>query len=156
VTSSEDVSIDVPAADAGLPLSRPPARFHLVQEWSLSSLDELSALRSGLSAILRSVSAAPEDGLGTTAEKLVLVASELATNALEHARPPTVVRLMHDDVCWLLEVADHERGAVPIYAGERIPGAGGLGLHLARSLSLDVGWYSTATTKNIWATFLDD
>jgi serine/threonine-protein kinase RsbW len=156
VTPPEDVSIDVPATDAGLPLSRPPARFRPIEEWSLESLDELSALRSGLSAILRSVSATEEDGLGTTAEKLVLVASELATNALEHARPPTIVRLMHDEVCWLLEVADHDLGTVPIYAGVRIPGAGGLGLHLARSLSLDVGWYSTPTTKNIWATFMDD
>lgn len=156
MTPSEDVSIDVPALDAGLPLSRPPARFELVDEWSLDSLDELSALRSQLAAILRTGTAAPDVGLGTTPEKIVLVASELSTNALEHGRPPTIVRLMRDDDCWLLEVADHDRGSAPVYAGERIPGAGGLGLHLARTLSLDVGWYSTATTKNIWVTFAVD
>lgn len=156
MTWSEDVSIDVPDADAGLPLSRPPARFHAVDEWSLDSLDQLSSLRSGLAAILRTGAAAPDEGLGTTPEKIVLVASELATNALEHGRPPTIVRLLKDHTLWLLEVADHDRGTVPVYAGERIPGAGGLGLHLARTLSLDVGWYSTATTKNIWVTFLVD
>ncbi|WP_216093376.1 ATP-binding protein [Cellulosimicrobium cellulans] len=153
MTSSEDVSIEVPASDAGLPFSRPPARFVLVREWSMDSLDQLSTLRSELAAILRRGDAAPDEGLGTTPEKIVLVASELATNALEHGRPPTIVRLLDDDGLWLLEVADHDRGTVPVYAGERIPGAGGLGLHLARTLSLDVGWYSTPTTKNIWVTF---
>lgn len=154
--SSEDVSFDVPATDAGLPLSRPPETFRPVQEWSLDSLDELSSVRSELAARLRTGEAAPDAGLGTTPEKVVLVASELATNALEHGRPPTIVRLATDDTLWLLEVADHDRGTVPVYAGERIPGAGGLGLHLARTLSLDVGWYSTATTKNIWVTFRVD
>ena len=32
-------------------------------------------------------------------------------------------------------------------------GAGGRGLMLARSFSLQVGWYATETTKHIWATF---
>ncbi|OLT53328.1 hypothetical protein BJF88_12225 [Cellulosimicrobium sp. CUA-896] len=136
-----------------MPFSRPPERFHPVEQWSLDGVEELSALRSGLGAILRTGTAAPDEGLGATPEKLVLVASELATNALEHGHPPTIVRLMRDHSCWLLEVADHDRGSAPVYAGERIPGAGGLGLHLARTLSLDVGWYSTEETKNIWVTF---
>ena len=33
------------------------------------------------------------------------------------------------------------------------PGAGGVGLHLARQLSLDVGWYRTESVKTVWATF---
>ena len=31
--------------------------------------------------------------------------------------------------------------------------AGGRGLLLAQSFSLTVGWYATATTKHVWATF---
>ena len=50
-------------------------------------------------------------------------------------------------------VADHDVSHEPVYAGRRIPGAGGVGLHMARQLSLDVGWYRTETVKTVWATF---
>ncbi len=153
MTSSEDVSIDVPTSDAGLPFSRPPERYRPVEQWTLDSVEQLSTLRSELATLLRTGASAPDEGLGMTPEKIVLVASELATNALEHGHPPTIVCLLRDESTWLLEVADHDRGTVPVYAGERVPGAGGLGLHLARTLSLHVGWYSTDETKNIWVTF---
>jgi hypothetical protein len=144
--------LETPDTDAGLPRTRPPGRYRQVQRWCLDSFSELTRLRAGLGPILR-----PDDGSGAglaqTPEKVVLVASELATNALEHGRPPTVVTLLTDDVSWMLDVADHDRGSVPVYAGERVPGAGGLGLHLARTLALDVGWYVTETHKHIWVTF---
>lgn len=38
---------------------------------------------------------------------MILLASELASNALEHGRPPTIVTLGHDGTCYLLDVADH-------------------------------------------------
>lgn len=143
----------VPTSDAGLPVSRPPANFVPVRSWRLDSLDGLSALRRELGEVLGQAVNGPHVGLAQTPEKVVLVASELATNALEHGLPPTVVSLSRDDDLWLLDIADHERGVPPVYAGERIPGAGGMGLHLARQLALDVGWYTTQTTKNVWVTF---
>jgi hypothetical protein len=42
---------------------------------------------------------------------------------------------------------------VPELADTRPLGAGGRGLHLAGAFSLDVGWYATERTKNIWASF---
>jgi len=143
--------LDVPATDDGLPSSRPPETFRTVRDWQLDALEELSTLRRELGEILGS--SPDDDGLARTPEKVVLVASELATNALEHGRPPTLVRLARDEGTWLLDVADHDHGSVPVYAGERVPGAGGMGLHLARQLALDVGWYATETTKNVWVTF---
>jgi hypothetical protein len=150
--TSQTGPLETPDTDAGLPRTRPPGRYRQVERWCLDSFSELTRLRAGLAPILR-----PDDGTGAglaqTPEKVVLVASELATNALEHGRPPTVVTLLTDDASWLLDVADHDRGSVPVYAGERVPGAGGLGLHLARTLALDVGWYVTDTHKHIWVTF---
>lgn len=91
--------------------------------------------------------------LSSTPDKLVLIASELATNALRHGLPPTIVRLARSGDRFLLEVADHDVSTEPVYAGRRIPGAGGVGLHMARQLSLDVGWYRTDDVKTVWATF---
>ncbi|WP_229242545.1 ATP-binding protein [Cellulosimicrobium marinum] len=153
MSPAEETTIAVPAEDGGLPLSRPPEHFEPVREWTLDSVAELSTLRGELGDLLRDGEAAPDVGLASTPERVVLVASELATNALEHGRPPTIVRLRRSGESWLLEVADHEVTTPPVYAGERVPGAGGLGLHLARTLALDVGWFTEGTTKCLWVTF---
>jgi len=144
--------LETPETDAGLPRTCPPGHYRLVERWNLDSFAELTRMRAGLAPILRP-NHGEGVGLAQTPEKVVLVASELATNALEHGLPPTIVTLLADDTSWLLDVADHDRGSVPVYAGERIPGAGGLGLHLARTLALDVGWYVTEEHKHIWVTF---
>ncbi|MBD5784802.1 ATP-binding protein [Cellulosimicrobium terreum] len=145
-------TVDVPAAGSGVPTTRPSGHFGVVHEWSIESLDGLTTLRHELGEIL-GAEGGSDVGLGQTPEKLVLVASELATNALEHGRPPTEVQLRDDSTTWLLDVADHDHRTAPEYAGERVPGEGGLGLHLARVLSLEVGWYTTGQTKNVWVTF---
>jgi hypothetical protein len=50
-------------------------------------------------------------------------------------------------------VADHDLSSIPELADTRPMGAGGRGLQIAQAVSLDVGWYATETTKNIWAAF---
>ena len=84
------------------------------------------------------------------------MASELATNALKHGIPPTTVWLLSNGTDFLLEVADHDVDGRPYIAGQRAPGQGGFGLLLAHQLSLDVGWYQTDVTKNVWARFGTD
>ncbi|MBD8078413.1 ATP-binding protein [Cellulosimicrobium arenosum] len=133
-------------------MSRPSASSETVKVWELSSVDHLSSLREELGAVLGGESS-PDGRLSETPDKLVLIASELATNALRHGRPPTRARLAKDEGYWLLEVSDREPDAVPLIAGERAPGAGGMGLRLARKLSLDVGWYTDGDVKTVWATF---
>ncbi|MEH0843351.1 ATP-binding protein [Micromonospora sp. CPCC 205711] len=86
-------------------------------------------------------------------ELVLLVATELATNALKHGRPPTIVRLMSDDDRFVLDVADHDLSTIPELAHTRPLGAGGRGLQIAMAVSLDVGWYASECTKNIWAAF---
>ncbi|MDO8147789.1 ATP-binding protein [Isoptericola sp. b515] len=135
--------------DDELPNTAPPEDFAEIARWILTEVDEVAAMRAGLQERLGE--GGPETA-ESTAEKLVLIASELATNAVRHGLPPTVVRLLGDGQVWLLDVADHDLSTPPRLAGDRDPGHGGLGLMIARRLSLAVGWYTTDQSKHVWAT----
>lgn len=139
-------------SDEGLSTSRPPASFALVRTWVVETVRELSELRAQILAEIGTGSTSVTD-LNSIAHHMVLVASELATNALRHGIPPTIVRLLRDGGTYLLDVADHDLGAQPYIAGSRPPGQGGFGLQIARRLAVDVGWYATPTTKHVWARF---
>ncbi|MFF2832309.1 ATP-binding protein [Cellulosimicrobium cellulans] len=122
-----------------------------MHQWTLTSFEELAGLRGDLTCLLQ----ARDDRHPTAAgicEDLVLVASELATNALQHGHAPADVTLMVEDT-WLLDVADNVYDEQPVLAGRRAPGAGGMGLHLTRKLALDVGWYTAGDKKHVWVTF---
>ena len=153
MTQGESDRLQLTEMDAGLPVSHPPEGFAPVRRWELAATSQLRTLRHELSREIGGGQAAVPRDLAATPDKIVLIATELAANALTHGLPPTIVELSRRDDVWLLDVADHDPESEPVYAGARITGAGGLGLHLARQLSLEVGWYTTGTTKNIWATF---
>ncbi|GAA2722367.1 ATP-binding protein [Cellulomonas aerilata] len=138
--------------DAGLPTARPPRGFVLVREWVIDTTHELSVLRGGLQGELSAIGV-PLQEMHSVANDMVLVASELATNALKHGVPPTIVRLLRERETYLLDVADHDVSTTPRIAGGRAAGEGGFGLQIARRLALDVGWYTTETTKHVWARF---
>lgn len=118
--------------------------------WTLHGFGELRLLR----AALRQAVALPESaGPGDLAEPIIVVANELATNALRHGTPPTVVRLLSEPGRLILDVVDHNPEALPRPAGDRPPGAGGLGLRLTATFAIDFGWYATGATKHVWAAF---
>jgi hypothetical protein len=48
-------------------------------------------------------------------------------------------------------VADNDPWVIPRFTEARPVRAGGLGLLLARKLSLDIGWYVADGTKHVWA-----
>jgi serine/threonine-protein kinase RsbW len=144
---------DGPESDEGLASSRPPATFALVRTWVVQTVRELSDLRAQILDEIGPASGDPVQDLGSVAHHMVLVASELATNALRHGIPPTIVELRRDGQTYLLDVADHDLGTAPYVAGSRPPGQGGFGLQIARRLAIDVGWYATPTTKHVWARF---
>jgi serine/threonine-protein kinase RsbW len=139
--------------DQGLRSARPPAGFRLVREWLLLDTSELSAVRRELLDEITADHAVRQESLSDVPESMILVASELATNALVHGLPPTVVSLSTDGRDYLLEVADHDLSSEPRVVSERPAGAGGFGLQIARRLAQDVGWYATGTTKHIWVVF---
>jgi serine/threonine-protein kinase RsbW len=152
-TTSAPGGDDGPESDEGLAASRPPATFAVVRTWVIQTVRELSDLRAEILAEIGPQSGDAVQDLGSIAHHMVLVASELATNALRHGIPPTIVHLMRDDDLYLLDVADHDLSSTPYVAGSRPPGQGGFGLQIARRLALDVGWYATPTTKHVWARF---
>ncbi|GIG34624.1 ATP-binding protein [Cellulomonas pakistanensis] len=153
VVQSSDEVAPRPQTDAGIPSSRPPERFRPVRSWQLDSVTDLARVRRELLAEITAPHAEPQESLGRVPENMVLVASELATNALQHGLPPTVLSLSADDLDYLLDVCDTDLETTPVLAGERPSGAGGFGLLIAHRLSQEVGWYTTDETKHVWATF---
>ncbi len=133
--------------------SHPAPTFVALRRWVLDSAAQLRTLRGDLREQIAASSSSAVEPLGDVPEKVVLVASELATNALAHGRPPTQVRLSQDGRTFLLEVSDGALDRHPFLAEGRAPGDGGFGLQIARRLSLDVGWYADGAGKHVWATF---
>jgi anti-sigma regulatory factor (Ser/Thr protein kinase) len=153
VAHSEDGTGGRPQTDAGLASSRPPSRFSPVRTWQLNTVRDLSVVRKELLLEVTADHAPVQVHLDRVPENMVLVASELATNALEHGRPPTSITLSADTTDYLLDVCDSDVNTAPVVAGARPTGAGGFGLVIARRLSQDVGWYTTHDTKHVWAIF---
>lgn len=133
-----------------LPASVPhPAAIEL-HRWRLDNFRELRRLRADLrEAVAGSAHRTP----GDLAERMAVVATELATNALRHGLPPTEVRLLRDHDRLIIDVADHDLDAKPVLDEDRPLGAGGLGLQLTREFAVDVGWYIGDATKHVWAGF---
>ncbi len=131
----------------------PPEEFERLARWVLDGPNQLSGLRAGLTRSLRGAGAEYSGGLTGVADQMVLVASELATNALVHGLPPTLVDLMATDDEFLLDVIDHAPDEAPELAEGRPIGHGGLGLQIAARMAMDVGWFTEGTGKHVWATF---
>lgn len=132
---------------------RPPDDFRLVRRWVVESAHELSHLRSSLHEAITGEVGTSRGDFSKTPDRMVLVASELATNALRHAKAPRSVQLYATDEQLLLDVVDEDVSTVPEVAGVRPPGEGGFGLKLAQRLASDVGWYASGSTKHVWASF---
>ncbi|WP_430784089.1 ATP-binding protein [Actinoplanes sp. G11-F43] len=134
-------------------ISSPPPDARELRQWTLTNTTELRQLRASLQ---RSLTEDPElttDDPEDIVDRIILVATELATNAIRHGLPPTEIRLLYAGERLILDVADHDLTTIPELADTRPLDAGGRGLLLARSFSLDVGWYATPDTKHIWASF---
>lgn len=130
-----------------------PTGSTVLNEWTLDSYTGLTQLRAGLHRAITGVALEEGGKLDDVPEKLAVVATELATNALRHGLPPTVVRLLRDGDRFILDVTDHDTANPPAPDADRPPGAGGLGLLFAVELSTGVGWYTTDGVKHVWATF---
>ena len=133
--------------------SLPPPDATELTAWVLESTGQLRDLRAGLVEALKKYAPSTGDDLADVPDRMVLVATELATNAIKHGIPPTIVRLLRTRDEFVLDVADHDLANVPELAHTRPVNAGGRGLHIADAFALEVGWYATENTKHIWAAF---
>jgi anti-sigma regulatory factor (Ser/Thr protein kinase) len=134
-----------------LEASVPPQAAQCVRRWTLSTYAELRTLRSDLQEVVADRTWPPGRQPDPLPEKIALVASELATNALEHTAPPAVVELRRTDTTFIVDVADTDPSRQPELAAERPRGTGGHGLRLARRLARDLGWYVQDKRKHVWA-----
>jgi serine/threonine-protein kinase RsbW len=136
-----------------IPISRPPVATP-VERWLLSDYTELATMRMSLRRALDAQTDDPGGEYDDTVEDMILVATELATNALTHAGPPAVMQLSCTTRSFILDVADSHPSGPPVIDTGRAPGAGGLGLKLTDDLAGDTGWYTTDDqTKHVWALF---
>lgn len=132
-----------------LPATRPPTSYVAVRRWAVERPAELRRLRQELRDQLTASARTSDD----QTDNIVLVTSELTTNALAHGRSTALVQLLLDDGAAMLVVSDTDPVHAPFLAEGREPGEGGFGLQIARRLSVDVGWWSDAGGKHVWATF---
>ncbi|GLY96431.1 ATP-binding protein [Actinoplanes sp. NBRC 103695] len=137
----------------GLSTSPPPPDAEELNAWTLETPAQLKGLRAGLVEALNTHASVMNSELDGIPERMVLVVTELATNAIKHGHPPTRIRLLRTGDQFVLDVADHDLTAFPELAETRPINAGGRGLHLAQAFALEVGWYATHDTKHIWAVF---
>lgn len=134
-----------------VPAARPPQHYELVHEWTLESSSDVSTVRTEIAA--RAVATGDWDpDAPEVLDRLVLVCSELASNALIHARPPVCASLQTSPSRFLVDVSDDVLGTSPVLAQQ--PVEGGLGLALTSALASSSGWYVEGGRKHVWATFI--
>lgn len=118
----------------------------------LTSLSELAALRSRLRHTMTGSGTVRRPHEEHWSERLVLVADELASNALRHGGAPVAAALSRDGDEWLVAVSDTAPGVPPTPAQGRDPGKGGFGLYLVADLSAQHGWTTVGRgQKTAWA-----
>jgi anti-sigma regulatory factor (Ser/Thr protein kinase) len=85
-------------------------------------------------------------------DAVALCVSELVTNALDHARPPYLLRLCTTGYSLRVEVDDASAAAPVVHTG--IPNdARGRGMFLVDHLAKSWGVAPSATGKTVWAEF---
>jgi hypothetical protein len=149
--SEDQVDPTVRVIKGFLSAERPPADKAVIGTWTPITFAELRVLRvsvrHALAGRLMPDGARSEE----VARRLAIVATELAANAMAYTGPPTTVRLFRTATTYIVEVADNSPWLVVQGAGQRFARSGGLGLLMARKLSLRMGWYTDAGLKYVWA-----
>jgi serine/threonine-protein kinase RsbW len=130
---------------------RPSGADEEIGRWTISGPPQLEDLRVALREVATAEVASAGADPADLAERLTIVTTELAGNALRHGRPPAVVAVLRCDGRLLVDVADADARSAPVVSEDRPPGAGGLGLRLAERLSDEVGWFTAAAGKHVWA-----
>lgn len=124
-----------PPADAGSP----------VGSWPLTGPEELGALRRSATLALR-----PEPR-EETAQRVLLVLSELATNALKYGSQPVTASLHAVDGGWLVDVQDANWRTPPGSRARDDQRPGGYGLRILDAVTTAWGWYPGDGVKHVWA-----
>lgn len=136
---------------------RLPAGFTELWCQELTSLGQLARLRSRLRSTMTGSPTVQRPNEEHWSERLVLIADELASNALRHGGVPVATALSRSGDEWLIAVSDAAPGVPPTPAQGRDPGKGGFGLYLVADLSGRHGWTTVGRgKKTAWAVVTAD
>jgi signal transduction histidine kinase len=124
-----------------------PGGFAKIWHRDLNSIDELVNFRARLRAELTGSATVVHPKREYWPERLVLIADELASNALRHGGAPVRAALSRSGEDWLIAVADSAAGIPPQPAQGRDPSCGGVGLYLVADLAHAHGWRSQGSEK---------
>ena len=131
--------------------SRLPHGFAELWCQEFTSLAELARLRARLRTSLTGTPVVVHPEREHWAERLVLIADELTSNALRHGGTPVATALSRLGDHWLIAVSDTSTEIPPAPAVGRDPGLGGFGLYIVADLAARYGWCVTRGTKTVWA-----
>ena len=131
--------------------ARLPQGFGELWCQQLGSLAELASLRARLRKSLTGSPVVVHPEREHWAERLVLIADELTSNALRHGGSPVAAALSRAGDEWLVAVSDTSTAVPPAPAVGRDPGLGGFGLYIVADLAARHGWCVTRGTKTVWA-----
>lgn len=137
-------------------------RTRIVGTWTVTGVEELASVRALLEETLCARTPTPctesepePEPARSLRQNIVLVASELTANALEHAGGLARLDVVSDDTAVTVSVRDRSPDNPPVLTFDRELGAGGFGLQLALRVADDVGWYRTPDgAKHVWARFV--
>ena len=119
----------------------------MIHEWVLpGDLSAAGAARDHVSAELQGL--ALDD---RTVDDAVLVASELAANAIRHGAPPVTLIVDITGATVRIEVRDHGRATEPSALPPSSSAGSGRGLALVQQLALDHGWARGHDGTTVWA-----
>ena len=94
-------------------------------------------------------------GLDDLTDPVLLLTSELVTNALLHSGAPLVLTVQRDDVGVLVDVADGS-SVPPVKRRPSATAVTGRGVQLLDLVSDSWGWTPTDTGKRVWFRMLTD
>ena len=121
----------------------------MIVEWVLP--DDLSAARAARVHVA--------DELGrrgvpdAVADDVVLVASELAANAIRHGSPPALLRLDYSAGRVRVTVTSHGGSADPEVVDAATDAGHGRGLAMTKAVADDLGWERDGDRVDVWAEF---
>ncbi|HZI98115.1 MAG TPA: ATP-binding protein [Actinomycetales bacterium] len=126
--------------------------------WTLDATDQLHVVREGLRAEIGNSKGptAHPFALADPTERVLLVATELAGNALRHAAPPVEVHLSRSAGGWIVLVTDSRPQLPPRPAASPTKDGGGRGLVIVDTLSVGTGWSPDGDSKSVWAFVPDE
>lgn len=119
----------------------------MIVEWVLP--DDLTAARAAREHVARDLG---ERGVaGAVVDDAVLIASELAANAVRHGSPPALLRLDYSPDLIRITASNHGSSPDPrILTAD--PDAGhGRGLAMTEALASKVGWSRDGDRLDVWA-----